>query len=196
MKKKKFSVEFSHIYTNETFSEEHRQSIKKLKKYFPKIKSNNYQTCILIDDYNSTEDLLDIDKFFKALSGENAQPDYFAFESSLIGYKEDLLSAIQDKKIRKSYERYINSKDKLPCSFMTAIWYFIRLGIFRPDKIVRMKKANKFFPAEKIINILPERFRAVEAKTLKIIASTKNPEVIGKIDYFFYSSGNSNKSSL
>jgi hypothetical protein len=190
MKKTKFSVEFSHIYTNEAFSEEHRQSIKKLKKYLPNIADEEYQTCVFIDNYNSTEDILDVNDFFNQLAKSGVKPDYYAYEADMAKYSDKLLDSIQDKKLRKSYERYIGTKNVLPCSFMTAIWYLIRLGVFNKDAVVKNSKG--FMPAETLINILPERFRAVEARTLEIINSTKNPDAIGKIDYVFYGSNSSN----
>lgn len=194
MKKTKFSVEFSHIYTNEAFSDEHRQSIQNLKKYLPKLSDEDFQTCVFIDNYNSTEDLLDVSAFLRVLKSEGVQPDYYAFEADMAKYTDRLLAAIQDERLRKSYERYITKRNILPCSFMTAIWYLIRLGVFEKDAIVQNSK--KFAPAETIINILPERFRTVEAKTLEIINSTKNTDAIGRVDYVFYSSSNSNGPTL
>lgn len=194
MEKTKFSVEFSHIYTNEAFSAEHSQSINKLKKYLPKLKSADYQTCVFIDNYNSTEDLLVVQDFLEKLKLSGAQPDYYAYEADMAMYAEKLLGIIQDNRLRKSYEKYIGEKNTLPCSFMTAIWYLIRLGIFEPNAIV--ENGRKFSPAETLINILPERFRTVEARTLDILTSTKDPLIIGKVDYVFYSSGNSNGPSL
>lgn len=194
MKKKKFSVEFSHIYTNEAFSGEHRQSIQNLKEYLPKLKDEDFQTCVFIDNYNSTEDLLDVDDFLVRLKNEGVQPDYYAYEADMAKYTEKLLGIIQDDRLRKSYEKYISKKNSLPCSFMTAIWYLIRLGVFEKDAIVHNSKA--FVPAEELINILPERFRTVEAKTLDILTSTNNPRAIGKVDYLFYSSGKTNGPSL
>jgi hypothetical protein len=197
MRKTKFSVEFSHIYTNEAFSDEHKQSIQNLKKYLPKLKDDDFQTCVFIDNYNSTEDLLDVDDFLENLKNEGVQPDYYAFEADMAKYTDRLLATIQDERLRKSYERYITKRNVLPCSFMTAIWYLIRLGVFEKDVIVQNgKNGKKVAPAERIINILPERFRAVEAKTLEIINSTKNTDAIGRVDYVFYSSSNSNGPTL
>lgn len=194
MEKTKFSVEFSHIYTNEAFSDEHRQSIQNLKEYLPKLKDEDFQTCVFIDNYNSTEDLLDIDDFLVRLKNEGVQPDYYAYEADMAKYTEKLLNIIQDKRLRKSYEKYISQKNTLPCSFMTAIWYLIRLGVFDRDAIVY--NSEDFIPAEALINVLPERFRIVEAKTLDIINSTNNSDAIGKIDYIFYGSGNTHGPSI
>lgn len=194
MNKIKFSVEFSHIYTNEAFSEEHRLSVDMLKKYLPKIKKEEFQTCVFIDNYNSTEDLLNVGDFITELEKVGARPDYYAYEADMAKYVDKLFGLIKNKRLRKSYENYISKKNILPCSFMTTIWYFIRLGIFDEDAIV--KNGHGFFPAEELINILPERFRTVESKTLEIVASTELPEAIGKVDYVFYSSRNTNGPSL
>lgn len=185
MKKTRYSVEFSHIYTNEVFSNEHTQSVRNLNSYLPKLQKDQYQTCILIDDYNPNEDLLDEKDFFNKLANLSATPDYYAYEAEMSNYKKEMLSLIQDKKILKQYSRYINDKNTLPCSFMTAIWYLIRLGALPHDGIVK-EISEPFLPSAILINILPERFRAVENKTIKLIGSTKYSNYVGNIDYVFF----------
>ena len=181
----RYSVEFSHIYTNEVFSNEHSQSVTNLNSYLPKLQKDQYQTCILIDDYNPNEDLLDVDDFFKKLEALHAQPDYYAFEADMSKYKDEMLSLIQNKKILKQYSRYINDKNTLPCSFMTAIWYLIRLGALSHKDVIK-EISEPFLPSANLINILPERFRAVEHKTIKLIDSTKYSNYVGNIDYVFF----------
>jgi hypothetical protein len=188
MNKVTFSIEFGHIYTNETFSTEHSNSVKQLKKYLPIVSDEDYQTCVFIDDYNATEHLLDVPDFLSKLGQEGASPDYYAFEANMSVYKDDMINIIQDKKVRKSYERYINGNGgKLPCSFMTTIWYFVRLGLFDADGIVKSNNATKsFLPAKSLINILPERFRAVEAQTLKLVRASRHSQYLSNIDYVFF----------
>lgn len=185
MKKTIYSVEFSHIYTNEVFSNEHTQSVTNLNSYLPKLQKEDYQTCVLIDDYNPNEDLLDVKDFFDKLDALGSKPDYYAFEADMSKYKDEMLSLIQNKKILKQYSKYIDDKNTLPCSFMTAIWYLIRLGALSHRDIV--KDINEpFLPSANLINILPERFRAVEQKTIKLIGSTKYSNYVGNIDYVFF----------
>ena len=185
MEKTRYSVEFSHIYTNEVFSNEHKQSVVNLNSYLPNLQKDQYQTCILIDDYNPNEDLLDQKDFFNKLKSLDATPDYYAYEADMANYKNEMLRLIQNKKIFKQYNRYIDEKNTLPCSFMTAIWYLIRLGALADDGIIKSKKES-FVPSANLINILPERFRAVEHKTIKLIDSTKYSNYVGNIDYIFF----------
>lgn len=188
MNKVTFSIEFGHIYTNETFSTEHASSIKELKKYLPKVSDKDYQTCVFIDNYNATEHLLDVPDFLNKLAYEGVVPDYFAYEADMSKYRDKMLALIQNKKVHKSYARYIDGNGgKLPCSFMTAIWYFVRLGILDADNIVQSSSSSKsFIPAKSLINILPERFRAVESRTIKLIGATKHSQYISDIDYVFF----------
>ena len=183
-----FSLEFCHIYTNEIFSAEHKRSLDKAKLYSNQLGKDNFQLCVLIDNYNSTEDLLDLDSFFENLRNEGLFPDYYAFESDMAVHRDELLNMINDKTIKKNYRRYINGKDKLPCSFMTAIWYFVRLGVLDSSKIVKNTGSKKFTPATDLINVLPERFRAVEAKTRELIEATPQNKYLGSIDYMFFDS--------
>jgi hypothetical protein len=140
----------------------------------------------MIDDYNATEHLLDIPNFLRKLTLEGVEPDYYAYEADMQKYSDKMLGIIQDKKVRKSYSRYIDGNGgKLPCSFMTSIWYLIRLGIFDADEIVKSEK-SAFKPADTLINILPERFRSVESMAIKLIGSSKHSNAISKIDYVFF----------
>ena len=70
---------------------------------------------------------------------------------------------------------------------MTAIWYLIRLGHFEPGPAqIRQMNGREFIPAKYLINILPERFRAVEAKTLELLANSIYSDSAYNVDFIFY----------
>lgn len=184
-----YSIEYSHIYTNEAFSNEHKQSVAKLKNYLPQLEGKSVDKVVFIDNYNSTEHLLDIDRFLQSIKEEGVTHDYYVFEADMAPYKDMLLDVIENDKIRREYDRYITNKDKIPCSFMTAVWYLIRLGFFPlNDGIIHGKNSTEFLPARKVINVLPERFRSVELKALELVGSTKYGESIKDIDFLFFDS--------
>ncbi len=185
------SVEFSHIYTDEKFSKSQIDSINCLKRLsaswdFP------YSTVILFDNYNIKEPALPQSAFFHSLDKHNALPDFWAFEKDLVVYTEDLLSLINKTKIKKQYENYINNKKVYPCSFLTSIWYFLRLGYIKDTRsVVKLKNGKKFSPNNELINILPEDFKEVENKSLKLIKATVFQEAEQRIENLFYSNGHS-----
>lgn len=181
-----YSIEISHIYINETFSHEHEESIDKFHKYSKQV-DGTMSSIVLVDNYNPSEDLLDLEDFVVKLEAKGAKPDFLGFEANMEPYKNKMLDAITDKRLHSSYARYINDKNKLPCSFMTAIWYLIRLGVFEPDPAeIRQLGDKPFVPAKYLINILPERFRAVEAKTLELIANSIYSDKAYNVDFIFY----------
>ncbi len=183
-----YSVEISHIYINETFSSEHRDSIKKFHKYRQHVEGS-CNSVVLIDNYNPSENLLDLQDFMQKLADNDATPDFLGLEANMAPYKEEMLAAITDKRLYKSYARYIDAKEKLPCSFMTAIWYLIRLGEFDPGPAQIEQIGDKAFrPSKYLINILPERFRAVEAKTLELLANSTYGDKAYNVDFIFYNS--------
>lgn len=184
-----YSIEYSHIYTDETFSQEHRSSVLALKQHLPKFVDKVVDKVVFIDNYNTTKHILDIEGFLNIIKEEGVAHDYFVFEADMVPYKNQLLDAIEDRKIKREYERYIDTHGKLPCSFLTAAWYLIRLGYFQPiEGIIYGKNSKQFKPAHKIINILPERFQAVELKTRKLIAATKYKEGVVNIESLFFAS--------
>ena len=184
-----YSIEYSHIYTDETFSDEHRSSVAALKRHLPKLEGKVVDKVVFIDNYNTTNHILDIEGFLKSIKEEGVAHDYYVFEADMVHYKDQLLNAIENKKIKRDYQRYIESRGKLPCSFLTATWYLIRLGHFDPNSgMIYGKDTKEFKPARKIINVLPERFEQVELKTRKLIAATKYRESVMDIESMFFTS--------
>ena len=181
-----YSIELSHIYTNERYSEEHRSSVALLKKHEAAFGKGETQSCVMIDNYNPTEHLLDVENFFAELKKDGIVPNYFAFEADMIRHRDRLLGDIGDNRIYKSYRSYAEKKDKMPCSFMTAIWYLVRLGIYDPEGIIMDLEGSEFIPAKQLVSILPERFRSVEMQTQKLLQSIKGQDLAGKVDYYFY----------
>src|SRR5262245_58475399 len=114
-------IEYSHIYTNENFSREHRRSIRRMKKVIGGMENTVFAKTVLIDDYNSTEQILDIPEFLRKLEKLDAGVDYYALEADMSQYQDMMMGSIIGSKILRSYERYVGGKNHLPCSFMTAI---------------------------------------------------------------------------
>ena len=187
MEKSDYNIEFAHIYINENFTSEHYQSCKIAKDKKEELikQGKNTVFTVLIDDYNPSDNILDIDGFFKEIEALGAKPDYAVYESKLTFYKDTILSEMNGR-IKKQYERYICNRGKCPCSFLIAIWHLIRLGLFNTDPIIKNLK-EKPFAAKKIITILPQRYAGIEKRALEIIESTKYKNLVkNKLDYIFF----------
>ncbi len=180
------SVEFCHIYTDEPFSDTQISSINHLKKASSSW-NLPYATVLLFDNYNIEKSEIPTDDFFHQLEGYGAIPDFWAFEKELTIYAEEFLSLIEVAKIKRQYKNYIQSKNIYPCSFLTSIWYFLRLGYIEDShKIIRSTNNQPFYPSQKLINILAEDFTEVEKTALKLIKSTAFKEAAEQIDNLFY----------
>lgn len=182
-----YNIEFAHIYVNENIASEHYQAIKIAKEKSSELKQQD-KGCVLtvlIDDYNSSESILDIDEFLKELEISGAKPDYVVYESKLAQYKDRILNEMSGK-LKKRYLRYINGHNKCPCSFLIAIWHLLRLGFLENGHIIH-NIDEKPFTAQKIITILPQRYAGIEKKALDIIKSTKFKNLVeDKLDYIFF----------
>lgn len=191
MKPTDYSIEFCHIYLNETFSTEHELSISVVKELIQKFDlETTYSLNVLVDDYNATEQLLDLEDFKKRLKDEGTKPDYLASEARLAHYANVLLDQMRNGKLKKSYERYIFDKGFVPCSFMIAIWYLLRLGLIEQEQDFLVYEKNgghsKSFIGKKLISVLPERFRGVEDKASAIIKATPFASRLEDIDHIYY----------
>lgn len=187
-KKVDYNIEYAHIYSNEFFGKEQKESIKELHKAIKRLKKlkKTYVLTVLIDEYNPTEHLLDTEKFLATLEKLNAKPHFLMFESHLARYK-DLLLEKMNGKIKKEYKKYIKKHNKVPCSFLIAAWHLKRLGLLK-SKNSRLQQLTekKQFTANKIITILPKKYQGVELKTIEIIESTDFKRQVTNIAHIFF----------
>lgn len=186
-----YSIEFGHIYVDEMYSHEHEVGAQKALELIEEYKAQHktFSANLLIDDYNPQESLLNVKDLLREHQKSGISPDFIASESGLAAYKDDLFDLIVNNKIKKNYSRYIQGKNgKIPCSFMVAIWYLIRLGVIplrRENSIAYNGHDSRLQVGERIVNILPERFRGVEDQAVKIIKGTQMPEVADRIQWIY-----------
>lgn len=186
-----YTIEFCHIYTDKEFSQAQINSINFLKDV-TKAWDFKYETVILFDNYNVGPETISNDIFFEELKNHDILPDFWALEKDLIKYAPVLLDAITVPKIKRQYETYIEKKDYYPCSFLTSVWYLMRLGYIEDThSIMRSMDSNsKFLPSDRVINILADDFMSVEKKVLKLIKATRYSEAADRIQGLFYRAGN------
>ncbi|HWZ65365.1 MAG TPA: hypothetical protein VNX65_01045 [Patescibacteria group bacterium] len=174
------SVEYAHIYTNQHISEEHQTSINVLSevKQTAHDEGKNLSFVVMVDDYSFPDPSFDYRVFSGWLEERGFKPDLLIRESQLIPVCDDVLSVLQNDKLKDQITDYVKAK-KYPCSLFIASWYLLRLG----------KLFSPVFPAElvadELTNILPESFKPFEDKGLEIIAATPYVESVKAIHYRF-----------
>lgn len=166
-----YSVEFFHIYSDETINDTHKLSLHYLKEA-KKSWSFNHDLILLIDDYNPTKFILDETELFEYLKSEDCLPDFWAYEKDLVPIAKLLLENVSSSKIKKNYMGYIEQHNKYPCSLLTASWYLVRLGAVPGQEIIKSSSDQKFIPASKLINILPFDYKPVELRARKLIKNS------------------------
>jgi len=167
----KYNVEFFHIYTDQKISPEHIAGIEYLKT-ISKDWDFEYELIILIDDYNPLKKIISTDEIINYLDINKVMPDYYAFEKDMVNNANELIKHIDNKHLKRSYEKYISKSSKYPCSLLTATWYLTRLGRFEAQHIIHNAAGdNKVFcPADRLVNILPENYKAIEERASNLIA--------------------------
>ncbi len=188
-----YTIEFSHIYTDKEFSQAQINSIDFLKDVM-QAWSFPYEKVILFDNYNVGPETISNDVFFEELKKHELLPDFWAFEKDLIKYAPILLDSIVVPKVKRQYETYISNKKSYPCSFLTSIWYLMRLGFIEDtESIIRsMQGDKKFVPCKRVVNILANDFMSVEKTAIKLIKSTSFEGAADQIqDLFYQTSGKS-----
>lgn len=169
------SIEFGHIYTDESPGEEHVVGAGMARGLLESL-GGPADVVVLVDNYNPEIHTLSIEDYLRYLNDQSGVvPDAVAYESDMVGPALDLMKTMPDGRIRRSYERYLEVHEKLPCSLLTTAWYLVRLGQLRPRVPI-----DGLRPADELINILPARFDDVERKVMENIAAYR-PELISQI---------------
>jgi hypothetical protein len=184
----KLGVEYFHIYTDEKIERRHEVGLEYLKA-LEDVWSFEYEKIILIDNYNPVKHTLDAEAIIDYLATKNALPKYWAYEKDMIENSKTLLNAINNNKLKRSYEKYIISTNKYPCSLLTATWYLTRLGKLPSEDIIHQADNSSqelFKTSSRLINILPEDYRPIEERARKIILKSTFEEQADKIQDLFY----------
>lgn len=194
--KKSYSVEILHVYSDEVFNEEHRHGANAALTELRTL-SEDYSTVMLIDNYNPENKDFDLASFMLSAKNSGVAMDHVAFEADLVDYYSTVLAMMPNNKFRRRYEKYVAKNNKIPCSFLTAIWYLLRLGLLPyKEGMVTSCTGRAFEPAERLINILPERFSPTEEKAIAIIEQTPHRAALEKIKNVYHHSPKMHHPSL
>ena len=183
-----YSVEFFHIYSDETINEGHSASIeyvKLLKKAWP----HELNLAIMIDNYNADSIVTTEGEILTYLESQEVLPSFWAFEADLIQNAETLIEHITSPKLKKEYRKYVDNRNKYPCSLLAAAWYLTRLGRLGHNGVIRSSDGGfveEYIPADRLINFLPESYKSVEERIIHLIKNSDFSEEIDNIQDLFY----------
>lgn len=188
----KHSIEFAHIYLNQSIGHEHKRSAglyKELKDHLA-AKGDIVESFVLIDDYNATEKILEPERLVRVLGKLGVQPDYVAYESQLTIIGEDVLRK-SDGPEKDSSARFASTNGKLPCSLLIVAWYLVRLGIVAPPKALfdwELSICKQFEPAEYLVNILPDYYKGVENRACALLGEGPYGDAALRVTNNYFSS--------
>ena len=196
-----YNIEFAHIYADQKFGNEQIRSIEILRDLINSLRKQgkSFVTTVLIDDYNPKKNNLDENAFVNKIKSLNIPLDFIAYESKLNQIGDKLIADLPRQLLRvegkKNIFLEINNKSiklrdsigfqlKNTCTLLTASWLLCRLGIYKipSDSINRLNKVGTF-EANKIITILPEKYRKSESRALDIIKSLGKDDILKHIEY-------------
>ncbi|MEK6890978.1 MAG: hypothetical protein AABX03_02475 [Nanoarchaeota archaeon] len=195
---KNYNIEFSHIYADEKFGVEQINGIKYLKKIIKELnrEKKSFSTVILIDEFSPDKKTLDEKDFLNKVKEYDVPVDFVGYESKLAPLFDILLKDIERSRLHFKEDSIflIDGKNKIAlqregkptCSALIAIWILCRFGIIKlPSDLVKNINKTGFY-AEKLITILPKKYRETEDKVLKILKHSKHKEVVNLIEYGFF----------
>ncbi|MFH0829023.1 MAG: hypothetical protein V1907_02495 [Candidatus Kerfeldbacteria bacterium] len=183
------NIEYTHIYLDEKIDSEKLESMRVAKGVIDtlNLKKIDYTACVLIDDYNPVEKTLSVENFLQTLNQNGVEPDFVVFESSLVQYS-DMVIDMMSRRLQKEYKRYINTRKFVPCSLLIAIWHLARLGkiTINPSDIRKNSNRGVPFIREKLITILPGRYRQVEERARRVLESIGKNNILNNADSIYF----------
>jgi len=186
-----YNIEFAHIYADKSYGEEQAKSIDVLKEFLGKIKEKNYVTVVLIDDFSPGHAMAGEEEFLKNISSQ-VDLDSVAYEAGLVEVAMELLNHIDDLDkqgeviMLKGGVGLTTNKGDPTCALLIAAWHLCRLGLMKVPKKAVKNFSEKSFTADKIMTIIPEKYRSNEDKVLAIIKASKFKDDIDRIEYLFF----------
>jgi len=188
MSKVDYNIEYAHIYSDEVFGQEHIESLNILELILRIIRNDNktHNLNLLIDEYHPEAGDLDIDDFLNKLKYRGYNPHFLYLESALHNDIELLLSNLTSKKHINDYHKYYEKNGKSPCSYLVAVWYLKRLGIFPTNDHKELSDEKIHFSGHKIVNILDRKYKKGEDKALELIKNSKYADCLDNIIYYYY----------
>lgn len=172
---KPVSVEYAHIYANAGIGEEQTVSVEAL----ATIAEPDRSLAVLVDDYSFSDRGFDYPAFVSWLAERGSAPDVLIRESRLVPLCDEVLGMIGDASLREELTAYVRAK-KYPCSLFIAAWYLLRLG----------RLSHEDFPsaeyADRLVNILHERFRPFEERARAILQATPHADYLLRIENRYF----------
>lgn len=203
-----YNIEFAHIYADEEFGEEQLKSMEILKKIILKLKKagKTVVISILIDEFHPVVFKLDENKIIEEFKKHGIKVDFIGYESKLGIIADKIVKELPKSKLKLEHfhkpekkvlmleenNKNIGLKEEFKfmsrhtCALSSCSWSLCRLGVFKipPDAIRNLTKTC--FEANKIITILPEKYRAVENRVIEIINTTKYKKAVKNMEYDFF----------
>jgi hypothetical protein len=192
------SLEFAHIYADESLSNSQLLSSKIFRDIADRARANGttLESVVLIDDIH-VKNAQEKHQLKQTLISRFEQVDNLIFESELLSASKQLLRALPKKQlvykpfqkaIRKvlflenedhsvSLAHFGNKSFKPTCALLVATWHLLRLGAISGVKIT---------PARTSLSILEEKYREVEEKAKKIIENSDYHGFVSQISHEFY----------
>lgn len=184
------SLEFSHLYIDESISSDNVESINIANSLMSGINRKTASGIVLLDDIHVEENEFCIFEFIDTLKGLNAPLDHIVFESGLSILADQMIDLFPKHLLSRQHFRKENkdalvlriSKDKViglktyleggeyhTCAILSAAFALGRLGYFdlRDTKIVSL--TDKPIRSKHAITILDKKYESIELKALQMI---------------------------
>lgn len=187
------SIECAHIYRGDPVSAEHRISAALAAEIIDReiLRGSEVSAVSLIDDYHGQGDF-DETCFVGALKEHGVELTHLAYEASFEAPALTLVDWLGRRLRRESFNQGRRSSlmfrkadgsrfavldgletgaPRPTCALLSAAWMLSRLGYLRPPEGALRPLENAPWVAERIVTVLPEKYRRVEDNVRSLVAA-------------------------
>ena len=202
------SVEFCHIYQDQSFGEEQQRSISLLKDVLQELerKQKTYVTSVLVDDFHVEKEKWELTLLLENMKSHHIMPDMIAMESQFTTVAEGIISLIPEKYKRREYFRKekkhvmffcdeyhkfalkdsYEQEDVHKCVILSCAWLLCKLGHYAfPANSITYRDAS-CVQSHEVISILDKKYEKVERQVLHLLSAIGLEKEREKINYVFY----------
>jgi hypothetical protein len=192
------TVEFSHVYSDESFGPAQLSSIQRAYRELRKLREQGKTTLslVLLDDMHVTARRLSPDQVSAEIERCGGEVDAVVLESDVARGVEELLTTLPEGKLElESFRRerkrvlflrtsvgrvtlgtFRDNNFDATCALLVAVWHLARLGEIQITGVPTGRSS---------LSILEERYRRVEEQAIRIIEASRFAGAVARVSHVY-----------
>jgi hypothetical protein len=192
------SIEYAHIYADDLPNIEQKLSVECTREVCDRFRTLGVKVRleVFVDDYNTTQNTLDVTDIQEFLQSAGLEPQFIASESALV----ESATALLDEAGRAGAggRQFLQKRGRVPCSALIAAWYLARLNLIDSKSLLLAGTLDAWRSSvpQILLSVLPDYYQGVEEQARRLLGSARSDLALDRISTFYFPSVQSEASDL